>query len=186
MTKALTIREEGADMPTRRYSSTSKALIRAMDPTTADKIDNIEALLDFPIERQRALTNLLTSQRNSMGKTQSQIAVDAGVDQTTISTIERKISLRMGWVTFVKIMNAYGLSLDYVMQVLGLTPEEEELDNPRILAIVEGLKDLDDDWQDYALSNIEVWLMGLRQRIGMAAKHKQKRATTPSGEYREM
>jgi hypothetical protein len=60
--------------------------------------------------------------------------------------------------------------LNYVLQLLGIIPEDEELENPRITAIVEGLKDLDEDWQDYSLSNIEVWLMGLRQRIAAASK----------------
>lgn len=94
------------------------------------------------------------------------------MDQTTISTVDRKINLCMGWLTFVRIMKAYGFSLDYVMQVLGVVPEDEDVENPHILAIVEGLRDLDDNWQDYALSNIEVWLMGLRQRISAASKRR--------------
>jgi transcriptional regulator with XRE-family HTH domain len=127
---------------------------------------------EIPLDRQRALTNLLVQQRTAMGKTQDQLSSEAHVDQTVISAIERKIPMRMGWYAFVRIIKAYGLDLNYVLQLLGVIPEEDELQNPRITAIVAGLEDLDEDWQDYALSNIEVWLMGLRQRIGAASKRR--------------
>jgi transcriptional regulator with XRE-family HTH domain len=135
---------------------------------------DIDSLLDIPLDKQRALTNLLVQQRTSMGKTQSQIAEEAHIDQTVISTLERKISTRMGWMSFIRAIKAYGLDINYVLALLGVEGDEEIMPNPRISAIIAGLEDLDDDWQDYALSNIEVWLMGLRQRIGTAAKRRRE------------
>jgi transcriptional regulator with XRE-family HTH domain len=141
-------------------------------PTIVDSLPSVSQALDveIPLDRQRALTNLLVQQRTAMGKTQDQLSTEAHVDQTVISAIERKIPMRMGWYAFVRIIKAYGLDLNYVLQILGVVPEVDELQNPRITAIVAGLEDLDEDWQDYALSNIEVWLMGLRQRITAATK----------------
>jgi transcriptional regulator with XRE-family HTH domain len=141
-------------------------------PTYVDSIPSVSQTLDveIPLDRQRALTNLLVQQRTSMGKTQDQLSTDAHVDQTVISAIERKIPMRMGWYAFVRVIKAYGLDLNYVLQLLGVIPEEDEIQNPRISAIVAGLEDLDEDWQDYALSNMEVWLMGLRQRIAAASR----------------
>ena len=65
---------------------------------------------------ERALTNVLIAKRQALGKTQYQIAQEIGVDQTTISSVECRISNRMGWLTFAKIIHAYGLDIDYVME----------------------------------------------------------------------
>ncbi len=155
--------------------NTSTAAFENARPTNPSKFEkrssgglpppsNIEQYLDFPIENQRALTNLLVAQRKALGKTQYQIAHEIGVDQTTISTVERKISLRMGWLTFAKIMHAYGLDLDYVMEILGVVPPKDETQDPRLQSIIHTLDDIEDpEWRSFALDNIIIWLKGLQQ-----------------------
>ncbi len=139
---------------------------RGLPPET-----NAEAFLDFPIENQRALTNVLIAQRQALGKTQYQIAQEIGVDQTTISSVERRISNRMGWLTFAKIIHAYGLDIDYVMELLGVLPPRPERVDPRITSIMHTLEDIDDrEWLDFTLTTIEVWLKGVQQQRRLAEK----------------
>ena len=148
--------------PTRHASRTA----RALSPDTT-----LESFLDFPIENQRALTNVLIQQRKALGKTQYQIADEIQVNQTTISSVERRISPHMGWLTFAKIMHAYGLDLDYVMELLGVLPPKPERVNPRISSIMHTLEDIEDpEWLDFALTTIEVWLKGVQQQRRLAEK----------------
>ena len=58
-------------IPTRAEKPSKRTMrsARALSPDTT-----LESFLDFPIENQRALTNVLIQQRKALGKTQYQIA----------------------------------------------------------------------------------------------------------------
>lgn len=79
----------------------------------------------FTVEQMRAWSDLLINARKSRGLTQLEVAEQAGLTVTTLSSLERGAYPNMSLVDSVKLGKFYGISPNQIATVLGLWSEEE-------------------------------------------------------------
>lgn len=119
----------------------------------------------FTPQQVRAFQQLLLEARRNRGLTQMQAANRIGVSQSLISNLERGPQPGMRVGDLFKVLAYYHIEPNAVAEALGYWQEDAIVrDDPRFVAVLEGLAALPDTLYDHLMTSIELMLRGAAER----------------------
>jgi transcriptional regulator with XRE-family HTH domain len=115
----------------------------------------------YTTEQIRNFQQLMLEARRSRGMTQVEAASKIGVSQTMISNLERGPQPGMRVGELFRVLAYYHIEPNLVAEVLGYWNDSTaERDDPRFIAVVEGLASLPDTLYDQIIRALELMLHG--------------------------